>query len=70
MVLANEMIFPLTVGEDKIRVVSGPATFDGRAAPINPKGSPGMGEHTEELLREAGYSADAIAGMKSRNIVQ
>lgn len=70
MVLANEMIFPLTVGEDHIRVVSGPASFDGHAAPLDPKGSPGMGEHTEELLREAGYSADAIAGLKSRNIVQ
>jgi len=70
MVLANEMIFPLTVGEDHIRVVSGPVSFDGHAAPLDPRGSPGMGEHTDELLREAGYSADAIADMKTRKIVQ
>jgi crotonobetainyl-CoA:carnitine CoA-transferase CaiB-like acyl-CoA transferase len=44
--------------------------FDGRAAPVNPKGSPSMGEHTDELLRSVGYSDDAIAALKSRQIAQ
>jgi crotonobetainyl-CoA:carnitine CoA-transferase CaiB-like acyl-CoA transferase len=69
-VAANEMTYPMTVGEDKITLVAGPVAFDGRAAPANPKGSPGMGEHTDELLRSVGYSDEAIAALKSRRIAQ
>ena len=69
-VLANNMIFTLDVGGNPVRVVSGPATFDGRATPVDPKGSPGMGEHTDELLLGAGYSASDIAHLKTRNIAQ
>jgi crotonobetainyl-CoA:carnitine CoA-transferase CaiB-like acyl-CoA transferase len=67
---ANEMIFPMKVGETTVNVVAGPAAFDGRARPEVPTGSPGMGEHTDELLLGAGYSAEQLAGLKSAGFVQ
>lgn len=67
---ANEMIFSMKVGETTVNVVAGPAAFDGRAAPAEPQGSPGMGEHTDLLLAEAGYSAEAISDLKVRKLAQ
>jgi len=67
---ANEMIFPMRVGETTVNVVAGPAAFDGRARPEVPTGSPGMGEHTDELLLGAGYSAEQLAGLKSSGFIQ
>lgn len=67
---ANEMIFPMKVGETTVNVVAGPAAFDGRARPEVPTGSPGMGEHTDELLLGAGYSAEQLAELKSSGFVQ
>ena len=61
---ANEMLFTMDVNGAPVQLVSGPATFDGHAKPIDPKPSPGMGEHTDALLTEVGYSADKIADMK------
>lgn len=69
-VLANDMIFSLDMEEASIRLVSGPATFDGQAKPVVPKGSPGMGEHTLDLLQEVGYSEEEITDLKSRRIAQ
>lgn len=69
-VVANEMIFNIDVDGQQVRLVSGPATFDGRAAPANFRAAPGMGEHTEALLAEAGYSAEAIADMRARKLAQ
>ncbi len=67
---ANEMIFTMEVNGAPIRLVSGPATFDGHAKPLELKASPGMGEHTDALMTEIGYSADALADLKTRRIVQ
>jgi len=67
---ANEMIFNLPVGETNVRVVAGPAAFDGRAAPAELRGSPQMGEHTDSLLTAAGYTPAQIADLKSRGVVQ
>jgi crotonobetainyl-CoA:carnitine CoA-transferase CaiB-like acyl-CoA transferase len=69
-VLANEMIFQMRVGERPIRVVSGPVAFDGRAAPDNPVPSPQLGQQTEELLTEIGYSKQAIAELRRKAIAQ
>jgi crotonobetainyl-CoA:carnitine CoA-transferase CaiB-like acyl-CoA transferase len=69
-VIANDMIFHMDFEGTKVRLVSGPAVFDGQAAPLELKGSPGMGEHTEVLLSEVGYGASDIADLKSRKIVQ
>ena len=67
---ANEMIFDLTVGDDHVKVVAGPAGFDGNAAPFDRRGSPGMGEHTDALLAEIGYTPDQLADLKARNKAQ
>jgi crotonobetainyl-CoA:carnitine CoA-transferase CaiB-like acyl-CoA transferase len=67
---ANEMIFNLPVGDTSVRVVAGPAAFDGRAAPAELKGSPQMGEHTDFLLTGVGYTPAQLADLKSRGVVQ
>ncbi len=69
-VSANEMLFPLQVGESEIRVVAGPTAFDGRAAPVSAQAAPGMGEHTEHYLFELGYTTQQIDYMKQRQIAQ
>jgi crotonobetainyl-CoA:carnitine CoA-transferase CaiB-like acyl-CoA transferase len=67
---ANEMIFNLDVGETRVRVVAGPAAFDGRAAPVEPHGSPRMGEHTDALLTEVGYTSEQLSDLKARKVAQ
>jgi len=69
-VLANEMVFTMQVNDKDIRAVAGPTAFDGRAAPAIAKAAPKLGEHTDALLREVGYSAEAIAALKERRIAQ
>jgi crotonobetainyl-CoA:carnitine CoA-transferase CaiB-like acyl-CoA transferase len=67
---ANEMIFNLDVGETRVRVVAGPTAFDGRAAPAEPQGSPQMGEHTDALLTEVGYTTEQLLDLKARRVAQ
>jgi crotonobetainyl-CoA:carnitine CoA-transferase CaiB-like acyl-CoA transferase len=69
-VLANEMVFPMQMGGDRVRVVASPVAFDGRSAPANPVQSPQLGAHTEVLLSELGYSGPAIADLRSRGVAQ
>lgn len=69
-VLANEMVFNMDLGNERIRVVAGPTAFDGRAAPAAPLRSPTMGQHTDELLREVGFTAEAVGAMKIKQIAQ
>ena len=69
-VVANEMVFNMNVDEKSIRVVAGPTAFDGRAAPARAEASPGMGQHTDELLREVGYDRSDIEALKQRRIAQ
>jgi crotonobetainyl-CoA:carnitine CoA-transferase CaiB-like acyl-CoA transferase len=67
---ANGMIFNLDVGKTRVRVVAGPAAFDGRAAPAEPRGSPVMGQHTDALLTEVGYTTEQLSDLKARNVAQ
>lgn len=69
-VIANGMVFPMQVGAEQVRAVAGPIAFDGRAAPEAPQPSPSLGQHTEALLGELGYSAEAIADLRRRGVVQ
>jgi crotonobetainyl-CoA:carnitine CoA-transferase CaiB-like acyl-CoA transferase len=69
-VLENEMVFPMQLGDDRIRLVAGPVAFDGRAAPQQLIPSPKLGEQTEELLAELGYSKQAIDELRQRAVVQ
>jgi crotonobetainyl-CoA:carnitine CoA-transferase CaiB-like acyl-CoA transferase len=67
---ANEMIFDLEAGGNTVRVVAGPAGFDGHAAPVVRNGSPGMGEHTDALMAQVGYGDEQLADLKRRGLVQ
>jgi crotonobetainyl-CoA:carnitine CoA-transferase CaiB-like acyl-CoA transferase len=44
-----------------IRLTGSPATFR--------RGAPGYGEHTDEVLSEAGYDAAAIASMRAAKVI-
>ncbi len=69
-VAANNMLYQLDVGGTNVRAVAGPVRFDGVSVLPGMKAAPDMGEHSEALLSEVGYSVDAIAGLKSRGITQ
>ena len=53
---------PLPTRAD-FRVLANPIKLDGERLPARP--APGLGEHTDTLLREAGYDADAIAELRA-----
>ena len=36
---------------------------------VGPKRAPDLGEHSEEILKELGYSDDAVSGMKERGVI-
>lgn len=69
-VIANEMVFRMQVGDENIRVVAGPTGFDGRAAPTDPRPSPGLGQDTDALMAELGYSPHALAALKAAGAAQ
>lgn len=68
--IENEMLFTMEVNGAPVRLVSGPATFDGHAAPIDPRASPSLGEHTDDLLAEVGYTTEQLADLKARRVAQ
>lgn len=61
----NEVEHPV-VG--KILQTSVPSEWSG-TPPDNRRPVPRLGEHTEEVLREAGYGQAAIDGMRSRSVI-
>jgi crotonobetainyl-CoA:carnitine CoA-transferase CaiB-like acyl-CoA transferase len=70
-VMANDMLFDLALGDGLgVRVVAGPVAFDGRTAPQAGRCAPGLGEHTDELLRSSGYSEPAITALRIKRVVQ
>jgi alpha-methylacyl-CoA racemase len=49
--------------------VPGPAPRFGRTPTGRPRPAPGPGEHTDEILGEAGYDAEAIQSLRTRGAV-
>ncbi|MSO99977.1 MAG: CoA transferase [Acetobacteraceae bacterium] len=54
--------------DGKNLTVSAPFHIDG-VAKIAPKRAPGLGQHNEVVLREAGYSADDVARLRSLGVL-
>ena len=69
-VVVNEMVFNMDVDGESVRVVAGPATFDGKTKSRAAQQSPGMGAHTVQYLSEIGYTPEQIESLKQRQIAQ
>jgi succinate--hydroxymethylglutarate CoA-transferase len=54
-------------GEGSYRMVAPPVRCEGEPAPARP--APGLGEHTEALLRELGYDAARITKLRDAKVV-
>lgn len=65
--IAAGVFVPLSYDPD-ILTIAGPFYVDGaQVAP--PKKGPAIGEHTDEILREAGYAADEITALRDAGAV-
>jgi crotonobetainyl-CoA:carnitine CoA-transferase CaiB-like acyl-CoA transferase len=67
--LVNGFVTPVTYADgDTYLTGASPAQFDGR--PIGPlRASPNHGEHTDDVMRELGITAEQIAALRARNII-
>jgi crotonobetainyl-CoA:carnitine CoA-transferase CaiB-like acyl-CoA transferase len=53
---------------DRARLTSSPMQFDGHGLEVR-RGAPAIGEHTDEVLRAAGYDDDAIGELRAAGAV-
>jgi crotonobetainyl-CoA:carnitine CoA-transferase CaiB-like acyl-CoA transferase len=69
-VAANGLLFDVEVQDGtRIKLAAGPVGFDGRYAPSKPLRAPHLGEHTHDLLAEAGFAADEIARLSQGAVI-
>ncbi|VFR19261.1 Probable racemase [plant metagenome] len=69
-VLHNEVILPIEYpGAGTIRVLQHPVRYDGQAPALR-RVPPRLGEHTEEVLREAGYSEAQISAWLEEGVAK
>jgi crotonobetainyl-CoA:carnitine CoA-transferase CaiB-like acyl-CoA transferase len=59
---------PRYPGHEHARLTSSPVQFDGRGLRIE-RGAPRIGEHTNEVLREAGFTEDEISALNDSGAV-
>jgi formyl-CoA transferase len=64
--IENEVLVPFE--DDAILTINSPIWVDG-SAKVKPKRPPEIGEHSEEILREAGYDEAAIRDLKASGTV-
>jgi crotonobetainyl-CoA:carnitine CoA-transferase CaiB-like acyl-CoA transferase len=50
------------------RLVPGPVNFAGSAGTLE-RGSPAVGEHSDDILRALGYGKEKIAGLRARKVI-
>jgi formyl-CoA transferase len=62
----NEVLVPFE--NDTLLTVNSPIWVDGERK-VSPRRPPGIGEHSDEILRQAGYDAPAIAKLRSSGAV-
>lgn len=67
--LDNEILPELHLpGGTRMRTVDSPLSLAG-ATKVAPRPAPGLGEHSDEILRELGYQAAEISRMRSRGVI-
>jgi formyl-CoA transferase len=62
----NDVLLPFE--GDKLLTVNSPIWVDG-SHKVAPRRPPGVGEHSDEVLREAGYDEAAIKQLRSSGTV-
>ena len=68
--VANDYLFKVKVTDGTaVTVVAGPVSFNGSAAPAQPRCAPQLGQDTDDLLQGIHISRDAIKELKRRKIV-
>jgi crotonobetainyl-CoA:carnitine CoA-transferase CaiB-like acyl-CoA transferase len=65
---ARGMVWELPTAADGIRLIARPTLFDGDRGEVY-AWPPRCGEHTDETLREIGYSAARIAELRSEGVI-
>jgi len=71
LVAAREMVVELDQpgAEQPVRLLGAPVKLSRTPADTNRRPGPGLGEHTDEVLRAAGYDDDAIAALHAAGAV-
>ena len=64
--IENDVLVPFE--NDTMLTINSPIWVDG-SEKVKPKRPPGVGEHSEEILREAGYDESSIRNLKASGAV-
>lgn len=67
-VRSQDVSVEMEVDGQPIRILGSPMKFDGEPFTIS-RLPPRLGEHTDEILREAGFSTAAINGFRTANVI-